>query len=272
MKKIFFCSLQILLSFSSFSQEKQHEISVYFEFDSDMLTRESELEFRTLLKKLKKERCFVSVTTSCDTVGSTAYNKDLSERRLVSVCQRLLESKVEFVDKQSAGEMDAVLAKGISNAKQRKAIIRYAAVKEEDMVAVTNSENDGEKSRLDRFVKALPIQGEDKSEAIVLDIQFVGGQAVFLGDSYLEVEDLFDFLSRNPRVKAFIRGHVCCQNDPPLATERAYVVYQELLKKGIAPKRLDFKGYSNTIPVVNSELTEQDRQRNRRVDVIFSLE
>jgi flagellar motor protein MotB len=43
-----------------------------------------------------------------------------------------------------------------------------------------------------------------------------------------------------------------------------------LIKKGIHPDRLDFKGFNRTVPVVYPEVTEEDQQRNRRVDVVFS--
>ena len=82
---------------------------------------------------------------------------------------------------------------------------------------------------------------------------------------------LYDFLAENNEVYAFIRGHVCCAQDPELSTARAYVVYSTLLRKGIPVERISYQGFSNTIPAVYPEITDEDRQRNRRVDVLLSI-
>jgi flagellar motor protein MotB len=56
-----------------------------------------------------------------------------------------------------------------------------------------------------------------------------------------------------------------------LSVQRASAVYDILIKDGIEPSRLDFKGFSNSLPIVSPEYTEEERQQNRRVDVVFSV-
>ncbi|MFN5844233.1 MAG: OmpA family protein [Flavobacteriia bacterium] len=82
--------------------------------------------------------------------------------------------------------------------------------------------------------------------------------------------NLFAFLRDHEDISVFIRGHVCCSHDPALSTARAYVVYSMLIDRGISPKRLKYEGFSNTIPAISPETNDNDRQANRRVDVIFS--
>ena len=44
-----------------------------------------------------------------------------------------------------------------------------------------------------------------------------------------------------------------------------------LVKKGIDYNRLRYQGFSNNLLLVSPEKTEADREKNRRVDIIFSI-
>ena len=111
---------------------------------------------------------------------------------------------------------------------------------------------------------------KDNVILITLNIQFVGNEPVITSSSLKEMTNLFVFLQSNPKVDAFIRGHVCCGDEMGLSRKRAKHVYSELIKKGIDKDRLRHDGFSNTLPVVFPERNEADRRRNRRVDVILS--
>ncbi len=117
------------------------------------------------------------------------------------------------------------------------------------------------------------IKIEDLDKSIILlsmNLQFEGDQPIITPASLAEMNDLFYFLSKNNAVDAFIRGHVCCGDEMPLSKKRAKLVYTELVDRGINPERLRYQGFSNTLLLVQPELTEYDRSRNRRVDIIFS--
>ena len=60
-------------------------------------------------------------------------------------------------------------------------------------------------------------------------------------------------------------------DDYEISFLRAKAVNDYLIRRGISENRLGYEGYSNTIPLVTPELTEEDQQRNRRVDVIFTI-
>lgn len=106
---------------------------------------------------------------------------------------------------------------------------------------------------------------------LVLDIQFVEGKSQLLESSQKEVQKLADYLKENPKVKAEIRGHVCCGNNMAISKMRAKTVYKRLIQLGVKKNRLSFVGRSNLEPIVFPEKTNADRQKNRRVDVKFSL-
>jgi outer membrane protein OmpA-like peptidoglycan-associated protein len=114
-----------------------------------------------------------------------------------------------------------------------------------------------------------------KLEAIPLQLEFYNMSADFMPYSTPELEKLFNFMQKNTSVKAFIRGHVCCSGGDVASyysTLRAEAVHDYLISKGISAERLTFKGFGNSMPLVWPELTDEDQQRNRRVDVIFSME
>jgi outer membrane protein OmpA-like peptidoglycan-associated protein len=106
---------------------------------------------------------------------------------------------------------------------------------------------------------------------LVLDIQFVEGKSKLMESSQKEVKKLADYLKENPKVKAQIRGHVCCGNNMAISKMRAKTVYKRLIKLGVKKDRLSYVGKSNLEPIVFPEKTNADRQKNRRVDVKFSL-
>jgi outer membrane protein OmpA-like peptidoglycan-associated protein len=60
-------------------------------------------------------------------------------------------------------------------------------------------------------------------------------------------------------------------DDYEISYSRAKSVNDYLIRRGISEKRIGYEGYSNSIPLIKPELTEEDQQRNRRVDVIFTI-
>ena len=106
---------------------------------------------------------------------------------------------------------------------------------------------------------------------VILALQFSDVDPILDETSLKEMDDLFSFLNQNKQINAFIRGHVCCGDNLKLSKKRAKYVYQELIKRGINQDRLRYQGFSNTLLLVNPERTEADRTKNKRVDIIFSV-
>lgn len=246
--------------FSQTSQNKTNSFYLYFEFGKDVLTAKSKAELTTFLKMAKKYTMEVEIITFCDTIGSIEYNQALSDMRLAAMDKIFTEQNIPILKKESRGEnLDGYIIKEKQNSMQRTTLITYS--KKSMEVDVAN-----------RFSEVLTIKDKSNIKPIILDIQFEGGTPIVLSKSLSEIDALYTFMNANKNVKALIRGHVCCENDLTLSTQRADEVYQRLIRKGIDPSRLDFKGYSNTLPVVSPEITEEDRQKNRRVDVVFHVE
>ncbi|MFW5886360.1 MAG: OmpA family protein [Bacteroidota bacterium] len=84
-----------------------------------------------------------------------------------------------------------------------------------------------------------------------------------------ELNLLVKFLKENPGLKIEISGHTDNQGDVDynqnLSENRAFAVYNYLLKKGIPENKLSAKGYGEIEPVATNE-TAEGRQLNRRVE------
>lgn len=262
--KILFTFFILGIHSFSFLQEQVGILNVYFEHDDAKISTKARTEIDSVLKsgelfKIKR------VVAYCDPNGSEAYNYNLAERRLKATLKELLVQSREkystlifgenYPDKKEAQKEHHLL---------RRVEIHYTIFP----IEVHNDPsifNSFEEINIDPEALA-------KSAPIVLKIQFINGLAVLLDSSYQEIENLYSFMSKNKNIHAMIRGHVCCTNDYPMSKERAMVVYRILVEKGISSSRLKYNGFSNTIPFVTPELTEYDKQQNRRVDVIFTIQ
>ncbi len=104
-------------------------------------------------------------------------------------------------------------------------------------------------------------------------IYFVFGKAVILERSFPVLEEMAKALAENPQIlKVRVEGHTDdIGRDPAnlkLSKARAKSVYDALIKRGIAKKRLLHEGYGETRPLVPNT-SDENRQQNRRVDFII---
>ncbi len=91
-------------------------------------------------------------------------------------------------------------------------------------------------------------------------------------ESYPVLEEIYEFLRDNPDVVVEIGGHTNTIPDPDycdrLSTARAKAVVDYLVRKGIDPARLTYKGYGKRFPIVpNDKHSLAARQKNQRVEI-----
>lgn len=105
----------------------------------------------------------------------------------------------------------------------------------------------------------------------LVNIQFEFGSAVLTDDSEEGIGMLVDFLANHPEITVELAGHTDNVGSDTynlkLSQERAEVVRQALIDKGIASERLAAKGYGATRPVFPND-TDEHRAGNRRVEMI----
>jgi outer membrane protein OmpA-like peptidoglycan-associated protein len=133
-------------------------------------------------------------------------------------------------------------------------------------VFITPNEKYGE-VRLDFELKPF-----NKDSSFVLrNIEFDTGTQVLRDVSKIELNRLAAFLEKNPRMKIRIIGHTDSTGGNPegkliLSKRRAISVKGYLVSIGIDKDRIETDGFGMSKPLVK-EVTEEDRQLNRRVEI-----
>jgi outer membrane protein OmpA-like peptidoglycan-associated protein len=87
---------------------------------------------------------------------------------------------------------------------------------------------------------------------------------------FYDLDKVSRFLMDNPDFKLRISGHTDSYGTPEynleLSKGRANAIMEYIIYFGNVPRaRIDAEGYGSTMPIVE-ELTEEDRQLNRRVE------
>ena len=118
--------------------------------------------------------------------------------------------------------------------------------------------------------KEVLLQRLKEGKKIVLNnIFFETGKAALTDASNVEIQKLYDLLLQNPTLKVEISGHTDnVGNDETnlkLSQDRANVVVQVLISKGIPAARLIAKGYGETQPYAPND-TDEQRALNRRTE------
>ncbi len=109
----------------------------------------------------------------------------------------------------------------------------------------------------------------------VKDLYFVGNETNLLRESFPTLPKLLMFMRSSPDLHIEIAGHVNMPGEPQgpgtwsfdLANNRARTIYDFLVKFGISPERLTYRGYSNFEMVNPTAKTEQQMRANRRVEI-----
>lgn len=102
------------------------------------------------------------------------------------------------------------------------------------------------------------------------NIYFDFNKSTIRPESYPVLDSIVQWLKENPTVKVRIEGHTDTRGsrwyNKKLSQARANSVREYLIQHGIDPRRLVAVGYGESRPVVFPERTEEDYQKNRRVE------
>ena len=101
-------------------------------------------------------------------------------------------------------------------------------------------------------------------------LKFESGKVNLRKKIYIGVDSLVVFMQENPNASLFISGHTdntgTLKINQKLSLQRAMVVSNYLIKKGIDKKRISQKGFADTRPIADNK-TLKGRALNRRVDI-----
>ncbi len=103
-------------------------------------------------------------------------------------------------------------------------------------------------------------------------IFFDQGRSDLQPETFVELDKLAAMLLKYPDVRVFLTGHTDNAGDfmlnVALSNERARTVAGYLSARGVVPERITWKGLGGVYPV-SPNTTEQNRQKNRRVEFIW---
>lgn len=110
------------------------------------------------------------------------------------------------------------------------------------------------------------------------NLQFQPTRHYLMKESEPILQELLQTLQDNPELAINIEGHVCCMKgdgdaldtdtyELKLSENRAKYIYQYLVDNGIEASRLGYIGFGKKRPIVANEQSEEDAQKNRRVEI-----
>lgn len=259
----------ILSTLFSFGQEITK--NVYFDVDEFILTDEAKSTLDELIPSIQNKK--LEITGYTDSTGSVEYNLALSKKRAQSVSSYLLLKGV------NGKQVKPLSAKGETTSDARLSQNRRVSI-------VVNNEsiiNAKDKEHLSK-TKDGELNQETIDNIETGDILNVGGLEFHPGRHFLKsysmpiLDKLTNVLLDNPDVKIEIQGHICCQPSGDgldtdtgtrnLSENRAELIYNELIKRGISRDRLTYKGYGSSRKLVE-EINAEAMQRNRRVSILI---
>lgn len=147
-------------------------------------------------------------------------------------------------------------------------------VQSEGYVSVQNEVIDLSRSyENDTIVKNFTLYPIVLGQRISLDnIYFDFDKAELRAESKTQMDQVYQFLVDNPKVKVQFDGHTCsigrADYNQKLSEDRALAVYTYLSNRGISKKRISSFGYGESKPIQSNE-SEVLREQNRRVEFVI---
>jgi outer membrane protein OmpA-like peptidoglycan-associated protein len=102
---------------------------------------------------------------------------------------------------------------------------------------------------------------------------FKAGQTDFDPADAARIEQIASILKNRPEVQVLVQAYTDSRGSEPrnleLSTERANAVQQALISRGVDAARIRAEGRGEAEPIATNE-TAEGRERNRRVEIVFS--
>lgn len=266
--------LIILLFLCTFSKA-QMLTSVYFDYNSAELSRDSEKKLDSLsrLNTTLKFRIF----GNCDVSGTSDYNKKLSENRARAVSaylQKKIGHNIELQSVTGLGKEKQINDNSTEELRRKNRRVDVFI----DRVMAPGEIRAGKTfaSFFSRKISEMKV----KDTFSLPDVNFVGGRHIWLPKGNKVLVRLADILKGNPSLEVELQGHICCDYDHfdgedldlktfNLSFTRANAIKEFLELQGINSSRIKATGQGHLNPVVYPERTEEDFSKNRRVEIVL---
>ena len=117
----------------------------------------------------------------------------------------------------------------------------------------------------------LMVKADVGSRVVLRNVFFDTGESTLKPESLTELENVRDLLQQNTGWRIQVNGHTDNIGQPDanvtLSRRRAEAVVRYLVGQGIAPGRLEAKGFGSQKPLVSNDDEKEGRQINRRTEI-----
>ena len=282
---ILFCFVTVNAS----AQNSSDTFHMYFDLNVAALNQNTQKKIDILIYNDKIiNGSSIMIVGYADYLGTEGYNKNLSMERAEHVKNYLVKYGINTSDIKvclGKGEVErqGLTDKGGYPTDRRVDIVVNNRTKKPHVPPVKPKQ--GQKPKTDTVLKVTTTDIDEVSKLEVgstirlQNVYFPVNRHYLEPTSYATLEKLFVILKDNPGIKISIEGHVCCirpdapdaldidSNSPTLSVNRARAIYDYLVRKGIDPSRLEYMGFAKRKPVIIDERTEEDKEKNRRVEI-----
>lgn len=246
-------------------------VQVYFDIGKTHFLSATTQTLDSLLENLKQTQDKILIYGFADYLGSENPNQTLSDQRAYKVQKYLLQkglSPTQIIQTTGVGQVDIKGREANGNQDFRKVSI-FIRRKGEPKIT----------SKKDLKMQSLIDKIEVGKTFTLKNINFIVNSSRYTNESEPIVEELLQIMIQNPSLKIKLEGHICCidtkdedafdvvYHDFYLSRNRARRIYFYLTKHGIDKSRVSFEGFGKSRPLVNPEITEEDKEKNRRVEV-----
>ena len=275
MMRNYLLCLFYLFSVTVFSQNK---LEVFFDFNKDVPNELSQIKINQWVLEHKNAE-IIRVLGYCDSVDDSEYNKELAMRRINTMITFFKDNAVKISDKVELKAFGKDFNYSKNQSENRKVEVFYKVFEVEIPKDVT-VESDFQLTQLSTLVAeekstlASKFDKAKKGDLIrINNISFYFNSEKVMEQSEPILEELYQIMVANPKLRIEIHGHICCNpnpNDTKLSYRRALVILKYLTKKGIPVNRMNFKGYGSNDPIYRlPERNEKERAANRRVEILI---
>ena len=273
--KFSFLFLNLLIVKYFFSQNQNDTLRLYYLINQYKSSAQF-YKLDSMLNQLGDKKLLLNINGYADFLSSNSYNKLLSSRRALSVKKYIQSKKLNItsIEIKALGE--------INSKSQTNLIVGQPDQRRVDVIIVNDIKSNNDQTKKQNNISNKKINSTiilKKGERTTLEgLSFEPGRHYLLPQSRPVLESLLETLLKSEDLKIEIQGHICCKGDSEdgfdldsnnnkLSENRAKVVYDFLIKNGIEANRLNFVGFGHTQPKVFPELSPDDEQANRRVEI-----
>lgn len=262
-----------IISVSAISQTESILGKIYFDFDQSVIMPVSAATLQKLAADYKSISG-ITLTGRTDIRGNFVYNDSLAARRVAAVEKYLLElgfAPAQITKRIALGKRSPIAEQELHVA-ARNQLNRVVEITGIVQTAVDIPAPP---------VKALQEQiKEGKSNIILNNLNFEGGRHILLPSALPTLNEVLEVMKNNPTLQVEIRGHICCAEitedgldidtgEKVLSRNRAHEIYLFLINNGISSGRLSYKGMGASKKIITEEITDKDRETNRRVEFVI---